>query len=269
MEKAEFPEFAVPKLREINIMEYFFDAPYGKPLSSAGKGCLAAELARGDAGLATMVMVDWALLGYTIESFGSEEQKSKYLPKIKNFEMIGGWALTEEKVGSDASNLTTRAEKINGNQYKINGTKRWIGNGNRDLLIVWARNAESKEVEAFIVENKNVKGMTSEPIKNKLAMRVVQNCHITFDNMVLDESQKLPKAVSFAESTNKILKHSRIYVCWMVAGVCLGVFDHVIKYASHRHQFGKPITGLLFVIQGSSLSRRRSSGSWPALRLFL
>lgn len=267
MEKAEFPEFILPKLKELNILEYYFNPPYGKPFSSAGKGCVAAELARGDAGLATMLMVDWGLLGFTIECFGSEEQKNKYLPKIKNFEMTGGWALTEDKVGSDASNLTTRAERVNGNQYKINGTKRWIGNGNRDLLVVWARNTESKEVEAFIVENKNVKGMTSEPIQNKLAMRIVQNCHITFDNMILEESQKLPKAVSFAESTNKILKHSRISVCWMVAGVCLGVFDNVIKYASHRHQFGKPITGSLFLTQGSSSSRRRLSGLWPAPRL--
>ena len=70
---------------------------------------------------------------------------------MRNFEMTGGWGLTEDKIGSDASNLQTTAEKINGNQYKLNGTKRWIGNGNRDLLLVWARNTESKEVEAFLL----------------------------------------------------------------------------------------------------------------------
>ena len=65
--------------------------------------------------------------------------------------MIGGWGLTEDKIGSDASNLRTRADKINTTQYKLNGTKRWIGNGNRDILIVWARNSENNNVEAFIV----------------------------------------------------------------------------------------------------------------------
>lgn len=68
------------------------------------------------------------------------------MPKLKAFEFIGGWGLTEDKIGSDASNLKTRADKINTNQYKLNGTKRWIGNGNRDILIVWARNSENNNV---------------------------------------------------------------------------------------------------------------------------
>lgn len=88
-----------------------------------------------------MVLVQYALVIYTIEALGSEEQKATYLPKLKNFEFIGGWGLTEDKIGSDASNLRTRADKINATQYKLNGTKRWIGNGNRDILIVWARNS--------------------------------------------------------------------------------------------------------------------------------
>jgi acyl-CoA oxidase len=70
---------------------------------------------------------------------------------LRNFELIGGWGLTEDKIGSDASNLKTRADKINTTQYKLNGTKRWIGNGNRDILIIWARNSENNNVEAFIV----------------------------------------------------------------------------------------------------------------------
>ena len=109
-------------------------------------GAIIAELTRGDAGVGTMVLVQWALAIYTIESLGSEEQKAKYLPKMKNFEMIGGWGLTEQKIGSDASNLQTNAQKINATQYKLNGTKRWIGNGNRDILIVWARNTDNMKV---------------------------------------------------------------------------------------------------------------------------
>ena len=160
--------------------------------------------------------------------------------------MIGGWGLTEDKIGSDASNLQTKAEKINGPngvQYKINGTKRWIGNGNRDLLAVWARNTETEQVEAFLIENKKVQGLTSTVMKNKLAMRMVQNCHINFDNVVIDKCQKLPLAKNFM-STNKVLQHSRIFVCWMSAGVALGVYDNAIKYTSNRIQFGRPITGI-------------------------
>lgn len=227
-------------------------------MSTGAQGICLAELARGDSGVATMVIVQWGLLGCTIEALGSEEQKAQYLPKIKSFEMIGGWGLTEDKIGSDASNLRTRAEKVNGNQYKINGVKRWIGNGNRDLLVVWARNSENNNVEAFVVENKKMTGLVSEPIKYKLPMRIVQNCHITFNNMIVDESAKLPKATNFAEGTNKILKHSRVFVCWVAAGICMGVYDNVIKYASDRKQFGQPISGTLGLIKGSSWCRRRS-----------
>lgn len=75
---------------------------------------------------------------------------------------------------------------MNATQYKLNGTKRWIGNGNRDLLVVWARNTDNKNVEGFIVENKAVSGLTSQVIKNKLPLRIVQNCHITLNNVVVD-----------------------------------------------------------------------------------
>lgn len=92
-----------------------------------------------------MCVVDLALLGYTIELLGSEEQKQKYLPKIINFEMIGGWGLTEDKIGSDAANINTTVTKT-AEGYKINGVKRWIGNGNKDLLIAWAKNTQNKNV---------------------------------------------------------------------------------------------------------------------------
>ena len=90
--------------------------------------------------LAMLTCVQAGLLGNTIETLGSKAQKDKYLPKIINLEWIGGWALTEDKVGSDASNLLTTVTKSSNGEYRLNGTKRWMGNANKDLLIVWARN---------------------------------------------------------------------------------------------------------------------------------
>jgi acyl-CoA oxidase len=136
----------------------------------------------------------------------------------------------------------TNAKKINASQYKLNGTKRWIGNGNRDLLIIWARNLDNRKVESFIVENDKVTGLTSQVIKHKLPLRIVQNCHITLNNVVVDESQKLPKATDFAKGTNTVLRHSRVAVCWIAAGLAIGVYDNTIKYISNRKQFGKPIS---------------------------
>lgn len=157
--------------------------------------------------------------------------------------MIGGWGLTEDKIGSDASNLHTAVTKIADDKYRIHGNKRWIGNGNRDLLIVWAKNTETKKIEGFIVENKNAPGMTSQVIKYKLPLRIVQNCHITLNNVVVSADQKLPKAKDFATGVNVILRHSRIFVCWVAAGIAMGVYDNVIKYISNRKQFGQPISG--------------------------
>jgi alkylation response protein AidB-like acyl-CoA dehydrogenase len=96
------------------------------------------------------MVVQLSVTGYTIETLGSEEQKKKYLPKLANFEMIGAWGLTEDKIGSDASNLNSTVAKVT-EGYKINGVKRWIGNGNKDLLVTWAKNTDNKNVEAFIL----------------------------------------------------------------------------------------------------------------------
>lgn len=93
-----------------------------------------------------MFLVQCVLVMHTIETLGSEEQKAKYIPLLKNLELIGGWGLTEDKVGSDASNLRSRVDKINTTQYKLNGVKRWIGNGNRDILIFWAKNSQNEKV---------------------------------------------------------------------------------------------------------------------------
>lgn len=226
--------------------------------STAGVGALVAELSRGDAGVCTMVLVQWALLGSTIEILGSNEQKEKYIPKIKSFDMIGGWGLTEDKIGSDASNIHTAVTKISDDKYRIHGNKRWIGNGNRDLLIVWAKNTETKKVEGFIIENKNVQGMTSQVIKYKLPLRIVQNCHITFNNVVIPAEQKLLKANDFATGTNAILRHSRIYVCWVAAGIAMGVYDNAIKYVSNRKQFGHPISGIFIIIFRFPIGSRKN-----------
>lgn len=174
--------------------------------------------------------------------------------------MIGGWGLTQDKVGSDASNLQTAVTQISQGKYRIHGNKRWIGNGNRDLLIIWAKNTENKKVEGYIVENKNVTGLTSQTIKYKLPLRIVQNCQITLNNVIVSADQKLPKATDFASGTNVVLKHSRIYVCWVAAGIAMGVYDNAIKFVSNRKQFGQQISGIYcLTLKDSNQSKKKSS----------
>jgi acyl-CoA oxidase len=159
---------------------------------------------------------------------------------MKNFELIGGFGLTEKEIGSDASSLTTSVRPVEGG-YILNGNKMWIGNGNQDLIVVWARNESNNNVEGFIVENR-WKGVRPEVIRRKLALRIVQNCHIIYDNVFVPEENKLPKAKNFVQGANKILFHSRVMIPYMCAGIGLGVYERVIKYITEeRQQFGTPL----------------------------
>lgn len=111
--------------------------------------------------------------------------------------------------------------------------------------------------------------MSSQVIKYKLPLRIVQNCHITFNNVVVSAEQKLPKANDFTTGTNVILKHSRIFVCWVAAGIAMGVYDNAIKYVSNRKQFGRPISGILFILfQVSNWFKIKLSELWPILKLY-
>ena len=112
---------------------YFLKAPYGNDSSDWEKMSIITEIARVDASAATMLLVQMKLLARTIELYGSEEQKKIYLPQIRDFKLIGGWGLTEKLNGSDASALTTSVKKI-GDNFVLNGNKRWIGNANKVRL---------------------------------------------------------------------------------------------------------------------------------------
>lgn len=130
IETASFPEELVEVVKAQKLGHYFFKAPYGNDASDWEKLSIITEIARVDASAATMILVQLKLLGRTIELYGTEEQKSEYLPKIREFKLIGGWGLTEKLNGSDASALTTSVKKV-GDNYVLNGNKRWIGNANK------------------------------------------------------------------------------------------------------------------------------------------
>lgn len=106
---------------------------------------------------------------------------------------------------------------------------------------------------------KNHSGITSTVIKNKLPLRIVQNCHITLNNVTVKEESKLPLAVDFNKGTSVVLKHSRVLVCWIAAGIAMGVYDNAIRYISERKQFGQPISGNNEMTQASNLCRRKLS----------
>ena len=221
IETAKFPDHLIPAFRKSDIFSHFISKPLGKGTSLLGTGLIVSELARIDGSVSTFTIVQGALAIHTIDKLASEAQKLKYLPLMRRLELISGWGLTEENYGSDASSLETVVTKNSNGDYVLNGNKRWIGNGDKDLLVVWARNTENKKIEAFIL-NMKTPGVTTQAIKHKLPLRMVQNCQIYFRNVVVPAENKLPKAIDFIKGTTIILKHSRVLICWVAVGNSFG-----------------------------------------------
>ena len=130
LEKAEFPEKVIEVFKAHNLGHYFVDEELGYGSDSFERAAIVLELARINASVSTLLMVQTKLCMRTIELYGSEKQKSHYLPLLRDFDIIGGWGLTEDDNGSDASNMQSTVRYENGN-YILNGNKRWIGNANK------------------------------------------------------------------------------------------------------------------------------------------
>jgi glutaryl-CoA dehydrogenase len=177
---------------------------------------------------------------------GSEEQKQRWLPEMARMEKIGAFGLTEPDVGSGvAGGLTTTARR-DGAEWVLDGQKKWIGNATfADYIVIWARDTEDGQVKGFVVEQ-GTPGFSAMKMHDKIALRVVQNAHITLDGVRVPEENRLQKAASFRE-TAKVLRLTRAGVAWQAVGCARGAYEHALAYAKEREQFGKPIAGFQLV----------------------
>jgi len=172
---------------------------------------------------------------------GSEEQKQKWLPPMARMEKIGCFGLTEPLVGSGAGAGLLTTAKREGDIWVLNGQKRWIGNAPWcDVSIIWARDVADNQVKGFIVENKTTPGFSVEKIQNKIALKVVQNGQITLKDCRVPEANRLQADASFRD-TARVLRMTRYLVAWEATGCQMGAYEHALKYAQERLQFGKPI----------------------------
>jgi glutaryl-CoA dehydrogenase len=205
------------------------------------RGMLIMEMARIDASFATFFGVHHDLSMGSIAMLGSAEQKERWLPAMGELDAIGCFALTEPLVGSGTGGgLMTTAER-DGDSWILNGEKKWIGNAPWcDLSIVWARDVADNRVKGFVVENKSTPGFSVEKIENKMALKVVQNGHITLTDCRIPDANHLAGANSFRD-TAKVLRETRSGVGWMSTGLQMGAYEAAVKYAQQRMQFGKPI----------------------------
>lgn len=239
-EKAEFPQSIVQGLANCGVMGMAFPETRRFPLNAVARGWVALELARVDASVATYVGVNNGLAMGSIGELGSAEQKATWLPGMSDGTLVGCFGLTEPDSGSDvAQGLRTTAER-RGDEWVINGAKRWIGNGTWcDVCVVWAKDVADDKVKGFIVPT-STPGYSAEKIEGKISLRIVQNAHITLTNVVVPESNRLPGANGFAD-TAKVLRFTRTEVAWASVGLAMGAYEAARLYACEREQFGVPI----------------------------
>jgi glutaryl-CoA dehydrogenase len=209
--------------------------------SALFQGWVALELARVDASVATLVGMQNGLVMGSIAVAGSQEQRDEWLPKFASGELLGAFGLTEPLSGSDtAQGLQTVATR-DGDNWIINGAKRWIGNGSiSDVTIIWARDEADNQVKGFIVPT-STPGYSATRIENKQALRIVQNADIVLENVIVPEKNRLQKSQTFRE-TAAVLRLTRAEVAWAAVGNSIGAYEAAVKYANERIQFGKPIS---------------------------
>jgi glutaryl-CoA dehydrogenase len=254
--KAEFPHQLIEKVGKLGLAGLTYKGYGCLGLSNVLEGILAMEMARIDTSFSTFFGVQSGLAMGSIYLCGSEEQKQKYLPEMRDFKLLGAFGLTEPEVGSGAAGgLMTTCQK-EGDSWIINGQKKWIGNATfSDFTIIWARNLEDDRVKGFIVPN-DTPGFKAEKIENKLSLRIVQNALITLSDCRVPEKNRLENANSFRD-TSAILKMTRAGVAWQAVGCARGAYEVALKYAHERKQFGKPIGG--FQLIQDQLSQMLSS----------
>jgi glutaryl-CoA dehydrogenase len=239
-ERAEFPKQVIPDLHRLGVAAFSWDETKPFPNSAVFRGFLALELARIDASVATYVGVQNGLAAGSLSACGSQEQRDEWLPKLASGEIIGAFGLTEPLSGSDsAQGLRTTAER-RGDEWIINGSKRWIGNATfSDITIIWAKDVADGQVKGFIVPTETA-GYQATKIEGKQALRAVQNADITLEDARVPESLRLQNANSFRD-TARVLRATRAEVAWAAVGVSVGAYEAAVKYAGERIQFGKPI----------------------------
>ncbi|HLH59795.1 MAG TPA: acyl-CoA dehydrogenase family protein [Streptosporangiaceae bacterium] len=238
--REEFPFEAIPGIAALGIAGTAYQGygcPGGGPLLD---GMIAMELARVDPSMSTFMGVHSGLAMGSIYLCGSEEQKQRWLPPMARMEKIGAFGLTEPDVGSGvAGGLTTTARRT-GEEWVLSGQKKWIGNATfADYIVIWARDLEDGQVKGFVVE-KGTPGLATTKMTDKIALRVVQNAHITLADVRVPEASRLQNADSFKQ-TAKVLRLTRAGVAWQAVGCARGAYEHALDYATQRQQFGKPI----------------------------
>lgn len=244
--RAKFPFEIIEKFAKLDITGVPYEG-YGCPNHSfLMEGIIAQEIARVDVSISTFFGVHSGLAMGSIYLCGSEAQKQEWLPQMQKLEKIGAFGLTEPNVGSGVAGGMETTCSFDGENWVINGQKKWIGNATfADVIVIWARDETTNQVKGFLVRKENP-GYKAEKMEDKMALRIVQNAIITLTNCKIPESDRLKHADSFND-TAKVLRMTRAGVAWQAVGCARGAYESALKYTRKREQFGRPIASFQLI----------------------
>ena len=240
-ENGTFPLELAPKLGELGFMGSSLpEESGGSGVSNVAYGLILHELERGDSGLRSFASVQGALVMYPIHAYGSDEQKTKWLPELGAGTKIGCFGLTEPNFGSNPGGMVTRCKR-DGGDWILNGNKMWITNGSlADVSVVWTRDEEGI-VRGFLLE-KGMEGFTSSDIHGKLSLRASVTSELSMANVRVPDSARLPN-IEGLKGPLRCLTQARYGIAWGMVGAAVDCYNTAVDYSKERKQFSKPIAG--------------------------
>jgi glutaryl-CoA dehydrogenase len=248
-EEGTIPRALATDLGSLGVLGMHLEGYGCAGASATAYGLACMELEAGDSGVRSLVSVQGSLAMYAIWKWGSEEQKTEWLPRMAAGEAIGCFGLTEPDSGSDPGSMRTRARR-DGGDWILNGAKMWITNGSiADVAVVWAVTDEG--VRGFLVP-RGTEGFTAPEIHRKLSLRASVTSELVLDDVRLPSQAMLPEATSLRGPLS-CLNEARYGIVWGAAGAARACFEAALGYAKERVQFGRPIAS--FQIQQAKLAQ--------------
>lgn len=244
-ESQEFPLQVFKKMGKLGLMGVLVPESYG----GAGLGyfeykTIIEEISKVCGSIGLSLAAHNSLCTGHILSFGNEEQKKKYLPKLATAEWLGAWGLTEPNTGSDAGNMKCVAVK-KGNDWVINGTKNWITHGKSgDVAVIICRTGEARaknNATSFVVK-RGTPGFSGGKKENKLGMRASETAEMIFDNCKIPDTNRLGAVGDGFVQAMKVLDGGRISIASLSLGIAKGAYEAALQYAQERYQFDQPIS---------------------------
>ncbi len=249
-QRSEFPQHIVRQLGELGCFGPTVPEQYGGGgLDYISYGLMMQELERGDSGVRSTASVQGSLVMYPIHAFGSEEQRTKYLPKLASGEWLGCFGLTEPNHGSNPAGMLTHFKDA-GDHVVLNGAKMWISNAPyAQVAVVWAKD-EQDTVRGLIVE-RDMDGFTTPSTHNKWSLRASATGELVFDNVKVPKENILP-GVKGMKGPLSCLNKARYGIAWGTLGAAMDAYDTALRYSKERIQFDRPIAG--FQLQQKKLA---------------